>query len=92
MLEEHGEKILAVYALPAAHRKQMRTTTLLERQNQELKRRTRVVRVFPNEELCLRLVTALLMETNQEWMEKMYLHMDEGNPAVYQQAMASATA
>jgi transposase-like protein len=92
LLEEHGEEILAVYALPAAHRKQMRTINQLERQNQELKRRTRVVRAFPNEESCLRLVTALLMETNQEWMEKMYLHMDEGNPAVHQQAMAQAAA
>jgi transposase-like protein len=44
----------------------MRTTNLLERQNQELKRRTRVVRMFPNEASCLRLVTALLMETNHE--------------------------
>jgi transposase-like protein len=92
LLEEHGEEILAVYALPAAHRKQRRTTNLLERQNQELKRRTRVVRVFPNEGSCLRLVTALLMETTQEWMEKMYLHMDEGMPAADQQVTAPAAA
>jgi putative transposase len=58
----------------------MRTTNLLERQNQELKRRTRVVRVFPNEQSCLRLVCALLMETNQEWMEQLYLRMDEHAP------------
>ena len=82
LLEEHGEEILAVYTLPAAHRKKMRTTNLLERQNQELKRRTRVVRVFPHEQSCLRLVTALLMETNQEWMEQLYLDMGEGTPAV----------
>lgn len=54
----------------------MRTTNLLKRQNQELKRRTRVVRVFPHEQSCLRLVCALLMETNQEWMERLYLSMD----------------
>jgi putative transposase len=76
LLEEHGEEILGVYALPEAHRKRMRTTNLLERVNQELKRRTRVVRVFPNEPSCLRLVCALLMETNQEWMERLYLRMD----------------
>jgi transposase-like protein len=76
LLEEHGEEILSVYALPEAHRKRMRTTNLLERVNQELKRRTRVVRVFPNEPSCLRLVCALLMETNQEWMERLYLRMD----------------
>jgi transposase-like protein len=47
LLEESGEEILGVYALPEAHRKRMRTTNMLERQNQELKRRTRVIRVFP---------------------------------------------
>ncbi len=91
LLEEHGEEILAVYALPEAHRKQMRTTNLLERQNQELKRRTRVVGVFPNEQSCLRLVTALLMETNQEWMERLYLRMEESTPAA-QEPRAPAAA
>lgn len=91
LLEEHGEEILAVYALPEAHRKQMRTTNLLERQNQELKRRTRVVGVFPNEPSCLRLVTALLMETNQEWMERLYLRMEESTPAA-QEPRAPAAA
>jgi transposase-like protein len=70
LLEECGEQILGVYALPEAHRKRMRTTNMLERQNQELKRRTRAIRVFPHEPSCLRLVTTLLMETNQEWMGK----------------------
>jgi len=78
LLEEHGEEILGVYALPEAHRKRMRTTNLLERQNQELKRRTRVVRVFPNEPSCLRPVCALLMEPNQECMERLYLRMQDG--------------
>jgi transposase-like protein len=77
LLEEHGEEILGVYALPEAHRKRMRTTNMLERQNQELKRRTRVIRVFPHEQSCLRLVAALLMETNQEWMGRIYLSMEE---------------
>jgi putative transposase len=77
LLEEHGEEILGVYALPEAHQKRMRTTNMLERQNQELKRRTRVVRVFPHEQSCLRLVSALLMETNQEWMGRVYLRMEE---------------
>jgi len=74
------------------HRKKMRTTNLLERQNQELKRRTRVVRVFPHEQSCLRLVTALLMETNQEWMEKPYLDMQESTPTASQEALAPAAA
>lgn len=77
LLEEHGEEILSAYTLPASHRKKMRTTNLLERQNQELKRRTRVVRVFPHEQSCLRLISALLMETNQDWMGRIYLRMEE---------------
>jgi Transposase and inactivated derivatives len=77
LLEEHGEEILGVYALPEAHRKRMRTTNMLERQNQELKRRTRVVRIFPNEQSCLRLVSALLIETSQEWMGRLYLRIEE---------------
>ena len=77
LLEEDGEEILGVYALPEAHRKRMRTTNMLERQNQELKRRTRVVRVFPQAPSCLRLVAALLIETSQQWMERLYLRMEE---------------
>jgi len=77
LLEEHGEEILGVYALPEPHRKRMRTTNMLERQNQELKRRTRVVRVFPHAASCLRLVSALLIETSQQWMERLYLRMEE---------------
>jgi putative transposase len=90
LLEEHGEEILGVYALPEAHRKRMRTTNLLERQNQELKRRTRVVRVFPNEQSCLRLICALLMETNEEWMERLYLSMDDGTSATATDLTAAA--
>lgn len=77
LLEEHGEEILGVYSLPETHRKRMRTTNMLERQNQELKRRTRVVRVFPNGASCLRLVSALLIETSQDWMERLYLRMED---------------
>ncbi len=77
LLEEYGEEILGVYSLPETHRKRMRTTNMLERQNQELKRRTRVVRVFPNGASCLRLVSALLIETSQDWMERLYLRMED---------------
>ena len=89
LLEESGEEILGVYALPEAHRKPMRTTNMLERQNQELKRRTRVIRVFPHEQSCLRLIAALLMETNQEWMGRIYLRMEE-EPEAAAEAMAEA--
>jgi len=75
-LDMHGEEILAVYALPEHHRKRMRTTNMLERFNQEIKRRTRVVRIFPNEKSCIRLVSALAMEENENWMERKYLNME----------------
>lgn len=76
-LEAQGEEILTVYQLPPEHRRRMRSINLLERLNQEIKRRTRVIRIFPNEAACVRLISALAMETNLEWMERVYLKMDE---------------
>ena len=68
---------LTVFALPPAHQKRLRTSNALERVNQEIKRRTRVARLFPNEASLLRLVTALLAETSQEWESgKIYLNME----------------
>ena len=62
--------------LPEAHRVRMRTTNGLERLNKELKRRTRVATLFPNPASCLRLVSALLAEQDEEWMTaKIYLSM-----------------
>lgn len=81
MLDQHGEEILAVYHLPEGHRKRMRSTNMLERVNQEIKRRTRVIRIFPNEMACVRLVSTLMMELNQEWMERIYLRMEEATTA-----------
>jgi putative transposase len=76
-LEEELEACLACYAVPAAHRVRVRTTNGLERFNQELKRRTRVVRIFPNRAALLRLVTALAMEQSEEWVSgRRYLDMD----------------
>ena len=58
----------------------MRTTNMLERFNEEIKRRTRVVRIFPNEQSCIRLVSALAMEENENWMERKYMNMEtKGN-------------
>ncbi len=62
------EETLAVFALPPAHRRRLRTTNGLERVHQELKRRTRVIRIFPNRASCLRLVSALAMEQSEEWV------------------------
>jgi len=56
-LEEHIEESLSCLAFPEGHRRRIRTTNGLERLNQEIKRRSRVVRIFLNREACLRLVT-----------------------------------
>jgi transposase-like protein len=80
-LEENLPQGFTVFMLPAAHQKRLRTSNALERVNQELKRRTRVARVFPNEKSLLRLITALLCETSDEWETgKIYLNMENQNP------------
>lgn len=80
-LEENLPQGFTVFTLPTAHQKRMRTSNALERVNQELKRRTRVARVFPNEKSLLRLITALLCETSDEWETgKIYLSMENQNP------------
>jgi putative transposase len=76
-LEEELEPCLTCLALPTAHRVRVRTTNGLERFNQELKRRTRVVRIFPNRAALLRLVTALAMEQSEEWVSgRRYLTLE----------------
>ncbi len=77
-LEEHVEDCLCCLAFPESHRRRIRTTNGLERFNQEIKRRTRVVRIFPNPQACLRLVTALAVEQSEEWLTgRRYLDMSE---------------
>jgi putative transposase len=74
--EANLEEGFTVFALPPPHRVRMRTTNGLERLNKELKRRTRVATLFPNPESCLRLVSAMLAEQDEEWMTaKIYLTM-----------------
>ena len=68
---------LTVFDFPAAHRIRLRTTNGLERINRELRRRTRVASIFPNPDSCLRLVSALLAELDDEWMTgKVYLNFN----------------
>ncbi len=77
-LEDHLEECLSCLAFPEPHRKRIRTTNGQERLNQEIKRRTRVVRIFPNRESCLRLVSALAVEQSEEWVTgRRYLDMRE---------------
>jgi transposase-like protein len=76
-VEENIEETLTFYALPLAHHKHMKSTNLLERLNEELKRRTLVVRIFPNTAACLRLTRALAAEIHEDWIEATrYLNMD----------------
>ena len=68
---------LAVFDFPDVHRRRIRTSNLLERVSQEIKRRTRVVRIFPNQASCLRLVSAVLMEISEDWETgRVYLSFD----------------
>ena len=66
-LEENLSEGFSVFEFPLEHRRSIRTTNSLERINKEIRRRTRVVGVFPNESSCLRLISALLMEISEEW-------------------------
>ena len=67
-----------VFSFPRAHQRRLRTSNYLERLSQEIKRRTRVIRVFPNEQSCLRLISAIFMETGEEWeYGRLYLNMED---------------
>jgi putative transposase len=97
LISEHSWETLGVYhAAPVAHHKRLRTTNMIERVNQELKRRSRVVRIFPNPKSCLRLFTALLKEWHEDWAYgRIYLKMDlleefEAEKRVQQQERAPA--
>jgi transposase-like protein len=76
-LETDVPEGLTVFALPAAQRKRLRTTNVLERLNEEIRRRTRVALLFPNEASLLRLASAVLIEISEDWETgKIYLAKD----------------
>ena len=76
-MSENVPEGLTIFAFPEAHRRRLRTSNMLERINKEIKRRTRVATLFPNEAALLRLVSAVLMEISEEWeTEKIYLRME----------------
>jgi len=77
-MEENIPEGLSIMAFPAAHQRRMRTSNMAERVNKEILRRTRVVGIFPNVNSCLRLVAAILVETDEDWQQgNIYLSMDE---------------
>lgn len=76
--EETIEETFTFYRLPRRHHKHLKSTNMLERFNEEIRRRTYVVRIFPNAPSCLRLVRALAVETHENWLEaNRYLNMDD---------------
>lgn len=77
-VEETIEETLTFYRLPRRHHKHMKSTNMLERFNEEIRRRTYVVRIFPNTASCLRLVRALAVETHENWLEaNRYINMED---------------
>ncbi len=76
-VEDNIEETLTFYRQPRAHHKHLKSNNMLERLNQEIKRRTHIVRIFPNAKACLRLVRALAVEIHEDWIEAhRYLNMD----------------
>jgi len=79
-MEENLPQGLTVFAFPQKHRRLIRTTNGLERLNREIRRRTRVASLFPNEASCLRLVTAVVMEISEDWQTgKRYIKWESDN-------------
>jgi putative transposase len=91
--EANIEETLTFYRLPQQHHKHLKSTNMLERINQELKRRTLVVRIFPNRESCLRLIRALAVEIHEDWVEATrYLDMEVLKEQFKQQRREMASA
>jgi len=91
--EANIEETLTFYRLPQQHHKHLKSTNMLERINQELKRRTLVVRIFPNRESCLRLIRALAVEIHEDWVEATrYLNMEVLKEQLKQQRREIASA
>jgi transposase-like protein len=76
-MEQNLPQGFTIFSLPASHQRRLRTSNSLERLNQEIKRRTRVASLFPNEASLLRLVSAILCEIDEDWLSsKVYLNMN----------------
>ena len=76
-LEEGFDDAMAVMTLPSKYRRRLRTTNMMERFNEEIRRRERVIRVFPNDASALRMIGALCAEISEAWQEKLYFDMDD---------------
>lgn len=77
-MEANLSEGLIVFELPPQHRKKLRTSNMAEKVNKEIKRRTKIAAIFPNSNSCLRLVSAILVEMDEEWGQgRKYLNMGE---------------
>jgi transposase-like protein len=77
-MEKNIPEGLTIFAFPSEHHRRIRTTNCLERLNREIRRRSRVAVLFPNEASCLRLVSAIVMETSEEWQTgRTYIRLDD---------------
>jgi putative transposase len=77
LMDDAESDVLAFMSFPKSHRVQIHSTNPLERLNAEIKRRTNVVGIFPNEPAIMRLVGALLLEQNDEWqLQRRYLPLE----------------
>jgi len=78
LLDESFDDVTAVFNHPEKYRKRLRTSNSIERLNEELRRRERVIRIFPNEDSLMRLMGAILIEQHEKWVSgKKYLDMTE---------------
>jgi putative transposase len=77
MMDDAGHEVLAFMSFPKAHRTQIHGTNPLERLNAEVKRRTNVIGIFPNDQAIIRLVSALMLEQNDEWsLQRRYMQLE----------------
>jgi transposase-like protein len=88
-LEENIEPTLTCFQYPPSYRSRIRTTNMQERLNEEWNRRSEVIRIFPNSESCLRLMTALAMEQTEVWAEQR-AYVDIGELNAWKQAQAAS--